>query len=253
MKNLLLIFIFLCAVSSLLAQTPNYNQLSEELITHLKDNQPVESILETIAEINPKELEKQLDNDEKRKAFWINLYNGLVISKLSMNPALFEDRGKFFKNKQFMIAGKKISLDKIEHGIIRRSRKKLSLGYLKKWFPSKFEKRFWVDEIDGRIHYALNCGAKSCPPVRVYHADKMNEQLDQSTKNYLENKVEFKETEKEIYVPVLFSWFIGDFGGKKGIYNLLVKYDILKESQKDTYDIEYLDYDWTLDIDNFVE
>lgn len=253
MKNLLLIFIFLCAVSSLLAQTPNYNQLSEELITHLKDNQPVESILETIAEVNPKELEKQLDNDEKRKAFWINLYNGLVISKLSMNPALFEDRGKFFKNKQFMIAGKKISLDKIEHGIIRRSRKKLSLGYLKKWFPSKFEKRFWVDEIDGRIHYALNCGAKSCPPVRVYHADKMNEQLDQSTKNYLENKVEFKETEKEIYVPVLFSWFIGDFGGKKGIYNFLVKYGILKELQKDTYDIEYLDYDWTLDIDNFVE
>lgn len=253
MKNLLLIFIFLCAVSSLLAQTPNYNQLSEELITHLKDNQPVESILETIAEVNPKELEKQLDNDEKRKAFWINLYNGLVISKLSMNPALFEDRGKFFKNKQFMIAGKKISLDKIEHGIIRRSRKKLSLGYLKKWFPSKFEKRFWVDEIDGRIHYALNCGAKSCPPVRVYHADKMNEQLDQSAKNYLENKVEFKETEKEIYVPVLFSWFIGDFGGKKGIYNFLVKYGILKELQKDTYDIEYLDYDWTLDIDNFVE
>jgi hypothetical protein len=253
MKNLLLIFIFLCAVSSLLAQTPNYNQLSEELITHLKDNQPVESILETIAEINPKELEKQLDNDEKRKAFWINLYNGLVISKLSMNPALFEDRGKFFKNKQFMIAGKKISLDKIEHGIIRRSRKKLSLGYLKKWFPSKFEKRFWVDEIDGRIHYALNCGAKSCPPARVYHADKMNEQLDQSAKNYLENKVEFKETEKEIYVPVLFSWFIGDFGGKKGVYDFLVKYDILKESQKDTYDIEYLDYDWTLDIDNFVE
>jgi hypothetical protein len=152
-----------------------------------------------------------------------------------------------------MIAGKKISLDKIEHGIIRRSRKKLSLGYLKKWFPSKFEKRFWVDEIDGRIHYALNCGAKSCPPVRVYHADKMNEQLDQSAKNYLENKVEFKETEKEIYVPVLFSWFIGDFGGKKGIYNFLVKYGILKELQKDTYDIEYLDYDWTLDIDNFVE
>lgn len=233
------------------AQTPDYNALSEDFIRSLIDKSSVESHLQTLAEAQPKALAQQLNTDQKRKAFWINVYNGLVISKLSKSPELFENRGSFFSSKQFVIAGKSISLDKIEHGIIRRSRKKLSLGYLKKWFPSRFEKRFWVDEIDGRVHYALNCGAKSCPPVRIYTAQNFDAEIDASAKAYLQKHVKFEEEKKEIHIPVLFSWFIGDFGSKTGVRDFLVRYEVLNESNKNTYDLKYLDYDWTLDINNF--
>ena len=38
-----------------------------------------------------------------------------------------------------------------------------------------------VDVIDFRIHFALNCGAKSCPPIAFYSYDKINDQLDLAT------------------------------------------------------------------------
>ncbi len=255
MKHSLHFIFFLVLVSSFFslgnAQTPNYNALSEDFIKSLMNKSSVESHLQSLAEAQPKILEQQLDTDQKRKAFWINVYNGLVISKLSQSPELFENRGSFFSSKQFVIAGKEVSLDKIEHGIIRRSRKKLSLGYLKKWFPSRFEKRFWVDEIDGRVHYALNCGAKSCPPVRIYTAHGFDAEVDASAKTYLQKHVKFEEAQKEVYVPVLFSWFIGDFGGKDGVRDFLVHYELLNENNKTSYALKYLNYDWTLDINNF--
>ncbi len=56
------------------------------------------------------------------------------------------------------------SLDEIEHGILWRSKCKLSLGYFNKIFKSRFEKAFRVDKLDYRIHFALNCGAPEMNP-----------------------------------------------------------------------------------------
>ena len=61
-----------------------------------------------------------------------------------------------------------MSLDKIEHGIIRKSKIKYIQGYFSKWFPDKFEKLFRMKKLDNRIHFALNCCTKSCPQIRLY-------------------------------------------------------------------------------------
>ena len=109
---------------------------------------------------------------------------------LKGNPDLYEDRSAFFKDNHFVIVGEETSLDVLEHGLLRNSRIKVSLGYAKDPFASGFEKDFRVDEIDWRIHFALNCGAKSCPPVSYYTVEDLDKQLEASAKKYLKKEVE---------------------------------------------------------------
>jgi hypothetical protein len=84
------------------------------------------------------------------------------------------------KSEQFTIAKNKVSLDLIEHGFLRKSSVKLSLGKLSKIFHLN---KYQIDKIDYRIHFALNCG-KSCPPFLHMTQKNINEQLDKSTKSY---------------------------------------------------------------------
>lgn len=246
MKNLLVFFTLL---SSTISFSGEGLELSYSFFKAVKanDNGSVQ-LRAKIAELNPETLSKELDKDEKRLAFWINIYNANIQFLLKRNPELFNNRGAFFKAKQITVAGELLSFDLIEHGVLRRSKSKLSLGYFGKLKVSKFEKLFRVKKVDPRIHYALNCGAKSCPPISVYHADKVNEELDSSCKAYL--TLNHKVNENSIEVPVLFSWFRADFGGKRGVRKFLLRYDIVsKEDSKKS--LVFMDYDWTLALNPY--
>jgi hypothetical protein len=123
------------------------------------------------------------------------------------------------------------------------------MGHVQKPFPSSLEKRLRVSEVEPRIHFALNCGAKSCPPVAIYHSERLDRELDYMARNYLEETTELKDG--EVRVTRLFSWFRGDFGGKDGMRDMLRKYDIIEEGAEP--DIEFEEYDWTLALDNYRE
>lgn len=75
--------------------------------------------------------------------------------------------------------------------MLRRSKIKLSYGYLNKWFPARFEKEFRVDRLDPRIHFALNCGARSCPPVAYYTVDQIDEQLQAAMTGHLKAETDY--------------------------------------------------------------
>jgi len=182
----------------------------------------------------------------------VNIYNGYVQALLVDNPDLFIKRGDFFKAKQITIAQQLISLDKIEHGIIRGSRNKLTLGLTKKIFVSQFEKKLRVKKRDGRVHFALNCGAISCPPIAIYEANKIDQQFDASSRRFLKETTTYNEANDEAEVVALFSWFRFDFGGKKGIVNkYLKKYDIIPQDAKPS--LSYGKYDWTLSTGNYID
>jgi len=137
------------------------------------------------------------------------------------------------------------SFDLIEHGIIRNSRVKLGLGYLKKWFVGDLEKKFRLRGGDGRVHFALNCGAISCPPVAVYNEVDFDKQVEEVIKFYLP-KVTSHDANKVVTTP-LFSWFRGDFSGTSGVKKFLKQYNIIDVGDMS---LEYGDYDWTLDLEN---
>ncbi|MEO7044118.1 MAG: DUF547 domain-containing protein, partial [Ferruginibacter sp.] len=187
--------------------------------------------------------------DDEKKAFWINLYNGYTQVILKQDAGKYKDRGKFFKSKQIEIAGKKFSLDDIEHGILRHSKIKWSLGYLNKIFPGKTEKKLRVAELDYRIHFALNCGAKSCPPIAFYNPENLDHQLDIATKAYLMGESNYDIVKDIVYVPTLMSWFRRDFGGKKGIKKLLKKIGLI--SFESNPKIKFKKYDWNLFLDHY--
>jgi hypothetical protein len=248
-------FIFLLTIfglDSFQAKSQDYVQTSLTFFNAVSTNDTVlaDKAIYTFALASEEELKNQLDTENKAKAFWINLYNTFVQYLLKKEPELFQDRGKFFTTEHITIARKKLSLEDIEHGLIRRSRNKYSMGYLGSFFVSDFEKKFRLEAIDYRIHFALNCGAKSCPPVAFYTEAEIDSQLDKSTGNYLTKFARYKARENVIWAPAVCSWFRADFGDEEGIIKMMRKYKVIPENK--TPDVEYLSYDWTLKLGNYI-
>ncbi|MBW2961573.1 DUF547 domain-containing protein [Mesonia aestuariivivens] len=222
-------------------------QLSKNFYDAVKNDSSAEKYIQQLEKIAKNNLEKELTNDTKKKAFWLNIYNTYIQYLLKKNPDLYQDRSAFFKDERFTIAGEKMSLDDVEHGMIRDSRVKLSYGHLKDPFASKFEKKFRVSEVDWRIHFALNCGAKSCPPVTFYKVESLDTQLEKSAKAYLKREVKFNKN--KVYVPRLMNWFRADFGGKDGVIKILKSYELIPKNSDPG--VEFLDYNWELDLENY--
>lgn len=202
-----------------------------------------------LAAAKAESLAKELNTPDKAKAFWINAYNANIQFVLHADVKAFNDRSKFFTEKQITIAGQELSFDDIEHGILRRSKNKYSLGLFEKWFVSDFENQFRLKDVDYRIHFALNCGALSCPPVTYYDAARIEEQLNLASKNYLRATVKYNSRNNTVRVPMLCSWFNADFGGDGGVLTMLKKFDLLPKEKNP--EVLFLDYDWTLKLNNY--
>lgn len=248
-KAFFILFLFLFQLAK--AQHENYITLSTKLVEaiQLQHTSEVEEYINQIATVDEAVLLKQLNSDATKKTFFINLYNSFVIYALRNDPSLYQDRGSFFSTKRFKLAGNNISLDNIEHDYLRHSSVKWGLGIFHKIFPSCLEKKLRVDKVDWRIHFSLNCGAKSCPPVFAYSLENIETEMKESSKKYLEKNTTYNKEKKELFVPVLMSWFRNDFGNKKGVKRICKEFNIIAEN--DNPSISYNSYDWTLDINNF--
>jgi len=225
----------------------NFIQTSTDFIEAVISDENVDNYISLFAHANLDQMEGQLANDIQKITFWVNVYNGYIQYFLRNHPEWYNDRSSFFKADRIQMGGKNISFEDIEHGILRRSQHPWLLGYARKWFPSKFEKRFRVSSVDYRIHFVLNCGAASCPSVRILDIDKTENQLQEATKEYITKTSQYDAIKNEITVTPLFSWFRGDFGGRKGVKKI-VSGIISFPGEK--FDLIYSDYDWTLDLNN---
>lgn len=224
-------------------------KLSQEFMYAAKTNENVNTYIDQLKDLKYDALLNSLKTDDDKKAFWINLYNAYTNASLHKDPDQYKSRNKFFRSKNIIIAGKTFSLDKIEHGILRKSKIKWSLGYLNKFFPGKTEKDLRVNKLDYRIHFALNCGAKSCPPIAFYNPENLNTQLDVASTAYLTGEVNYNAESNTLALPALLSWFRRDFGGKKKIIELLKSKQLLQKNVKPK--ITFKKYDWALYLDNY--
>ncbi len=223
--------------------------LSKELLQTVKSRKNTSKLTKRYEELSMEKLVKELDTENKKKAFWLNTYNAYIQILLLENPDLFKDRNSFFSKPRVKIGGLDLSFDDIEHGIIRNSKIKWSGGFLGKIFTPEWEKELRMKEVDYRIHFAVNCGAKSCPAVKIYSAENLDKELNASTQTYLKKTVVYNKKEELVKLPVLMSWFRGDFGGKNGSIEIVKKLNLIP--QEADPEIEFLSYDWTLDLENF--
>ncbi len=242
---------FLLCTTLVMAQT-DYIKLSQDLLYAAKTGDSTEAFTQQLYKADENELNRQLSDDARRKAFWLNLYNAFVQTELKKDPAQYKSRRTFYGKKFIPVAGHRISLDKVEHGLLRRSRTKWSLGYVGKLFPGAFEKKFRVQHIDSRIHFALNCGAKSCPPIAFYDPGKIDRQLDMATRNYLKNEAEIAADTALVKLPAIMSWFRADFKGKKGMRRLLLQHQIIPANAADIR-IRFKKYNWALELEAYTD
>ena len=102
-------------------------------------------------------------------AFFINIYNAMVIHATIKKGAATNlwARYKFFNCSYYIIAGELYSLQDIENGILRGNKK--GVGMLRVPFQNGDpRKELALEKAEPLIHFALNCGAKSCPPIKTF-------------------------------------------------------------------------------------
>lgn len=224
---------------------PSITTLAEQLLLAVKMEQDTKEFTLALAQLALSDIRAALHTDNLKKAFWINIYNA-YFQILRKEHKI--SKPEIFKSKLVMIAGQRLSLDDVEHGILRRYRYKYSLGFFPNLFTPRLIKNLTVKTIDYRIHFALNCGAKSCPPIAFYKVDQLDTQLDMATQSFLDGESTFDDTNKILYTTALFKWFLNDFGGTKGIRTLF-KAQLSRDISG--YTIKYNPYSWDEELDNF--
>lgn len=186
----------------------------------------------------------KLNNDQEKLAFWINTYNSFTLILLKKyNPDLNNriKRKQFFRLNEIQFYDFSISLDEIEHIILRRNKVSWSYGFIQNPFSSKKLKKLMVKKLDYRIHFALNCGAFSCPPIRFYSHQRINEELNIATKAFVSQNSEIRSNNK-LYTSSLFKWYYNDFSGRKGIIRIHNLF--LEETDKQIDKIHFMPYIW---------
>jgi hypothetical protein len=215
----------------------------------------LEQYLKSLSEITQDEYEK-LSREEK-KALWINAYNAFTVKVVLDHYPINGTEPYYPKNSfrqipdawdefYFVVAGRRVNLNEIEHNISRRLN-------------------------DPRIHFAVVCAAKGCAKINkeAYVATNLDAVLDAQTQKFIldQQNVSFDHKEKVVHVSKLFSWFPLDFLNAVGFKTVpfpppkddevVLRY-IVSRSPKDVqerfktdddyraYKVLYKDYDWSL-------
>ncbi|MDG5818984.1 DUF547 domain-containing protein [Natronococcus sp. A-GB7] len=198
--------------------------------------------LRTLADASHGSLESVREDRHHGLAFWLNVYNAAAQLLLEARPELFDSRWRFFRVPSITVAGAELSLDDIEHGVLRGRRSKYGLGYLPRLSTAGLPKAYRL-EPDPRIHFALNCGAASCPAVLAYEPDTIDETLDRATKNYLDRTVTYDAERNRVQLPRVCLWFVGDFGGRSGLRSFLRAFEQIPPGASPS--LRFRSYDWT--------
>ncbi len=165
-----------------------------------------------------------LDERPARLAFWINVYNALVfhgIVALGIRRTVWETRG-FYGRVSYRVGGFVLSADDIEHGILRGNARH---GL---WRRRAFGGRdprlaLVVQPVDPRIHFAITCGAQSCPPVGAYRVAALDQQLDLAARNFLNQEVTLDRRGRVTCSKIL-AWYREDFERAGGLSAFLPRY-----------------------------
>jgi len=186
-----------------------------------KDKKTISTLKESLKKVNPSDLSSQ-----ELKAFLINAYNITVIISITENlpKSSVMDIDGFFDKKNHHIAGKIITLNELE----------------KEWIFKRFP--------DARLHFALVCGAISCPELDniIFNSQNIEYRLEKITKTTLNNPkfITMDMHEKSASVSKLFNWYESDFKKNESVIDFINRYTDKKIP--DGFTLEFKNYNWDL-------
>ena len=194
-----------------------------------RDEALLDNYLTILSETDVKSL-----TGNRRFAFYINAYNAFTIKLvLTKFPGInsIKEIGGFFSSpwskKFILLQGRRVSLDYIEHDILRPEFK------------------------DPRVHFAINCASKSCPSLlnEPYESSILESQLDNQAKKFINDPKNTFFKGDTLFISKIFQWFKKDFSDNPLLFIQQYASIKLKEKfnlQKGSMTIRYLDYDWSL-------
>jgi hypothetical protein len=156
-----------------------------------------------------------LTDEHERLAFWINLYNALIIDaviQFDIQRSVQELPG-FFWRAAYEVGGMRFGSFDIEYGILRANRGHPAIPG--PHFGSGDPRlTFTLDQPDPRIHFALVCAARSCPPIAIYDADQIDSQLELAAQAFIQGSVRIDREKGEVQLSRIFQWYAPDFGAR---------------------------------------
>ncbi|MEM9329055.1 MAG: DUF547 domain-containing protein [Bacteroidota bacterium] len=163
-------------------------------------------------------------DDATKKAFLINAYNVAVIKQVTDLLPLKSplDNKGFFNGIKHQVAGKMMTLDELEKGLLYPT------------YP------------DARLHWVLVCAAMSCPPLATYayFPDRLEEQLDARTREVLNLDWFVPVNGKKVQLSQIFSWYRGDF--TKDGQSLIEYVNQYRDTKLEAKRPSFYEYDWSL-------
>lgn len=204
---------------------------------------------EQLAQVDPT---KWGTRDDKL-AFWLNAYNALVLGAVLdawlADPSFRVDARDFaiFDHEVHRVGGGVYSLGQIENGILRGDRFHPSLLYLDEDAFSHvlaLHDDIWRgDEVDARIHFALNCASSSCPdlPAAPLDAASIGDTLERLTQEFLRDSMRGAGPEG---ISQIFQFYESDFAASGGVEAFIGRYRDLSEVDTN----RFLGYDWSLNL-----
>lgn len=157
-------------------------------------------------------------DEATRLAFGINLYNLMIKHAFTSVgiPSSTLTRGSFFNNVSYCIGGYILSFSELENGILRANAK-APYALSHPFSSSDNRLHLALKEVDPRIHFALNCGAKSCPPIKSFTAEGIQEELRIVAQSFNESddSTLVDEEKHELRLSMILSWYMSDFAPSK--------------------------------------
>ena len=189
-----------------------------------------------------------IEGDNARIAFWANVYNTLLLAIQHERPfrgnVLFALRA--FGSYAYEVGGANYSLNLIEHGVLRCNRRSPS-SPLKPLRRGDRRLGSAPSELDPRIHFVLNCGARSCPPIRILAAESAFETLELAARSYLQTETDVDADHGTVELPGLLKLYRADFGDEDAQLRLAARYipqlDALLEHQPKPR-VSHAPFDW---------
>ncbi|MCH8093558.1 MAG: DUF547 domain-containing protein [Chloroflexi bacterium] len=201
----------------------------------------------TFARALPYCTKEDLGDRPHQIAFWINLYNALILHGVlhyKVSGSMLRDIG-FFRRVAYNVGGMRFSADDIEHGVLRGNRRHPYLPFTQ-FAKGDPREMMSIEDPDPRMHFALVCGARSCPPISAYDGEQLDAQLDLAAAAFINGiGAQFDPEAKILFLSRIFKWYAGDFGGREGALRLVDQYLDTSVAIAGAR-IRYLPYDWSV-------
>ncbi len=171
---------------------------SQQLIYQIYTRQETRTLLQKLEEISEQELYQALSTDSLKITFWINCYNACV--QLNLTDSASRANKQFFRKDIFKVAGKTLSLNDIEHGMLRKSKTGRGKKVRNKWIVGDFEKKLRVNSPDYRVFFALNTGVSGDPYIYFHSPESIQRELALKMRQYTSERTEMNA----IRLPIRF-------------------------------------------------